>query len=96
MKGSLQKHHGLKLSYMPLLIKATSLALTKFPMLNATVNADVTEMIYHGQHNIGVAMDTPKGLIVPVIKGVQQKSVIEVASELSLLQVRLCDFKKDV
>lgn len=86
LKGSLQKHHGLKLSYMPLLIKATSLALTKFPMLNATVNADVTEMIYHGQHNIGVAMDTPKGLIVPVIKGVQQKSVIEVASELSLLQ----------
>lgn len=87
LKGALQKQHGIKLSYMPLLIKATSLALVKFPMLNATVTSDVTEMIYHGQHNIGVAMDTPKGLIVPVIKGVQSKSVVDIAIELSQLQV---------
>ncbi len=89
LKGALQKQHGLKLSYMPLLIKATSLALVKFPMLNATVNSDVTEMIYHGQHNIGVAMDTPKGLIVPVIKGVQNKSIVDIAIELNQLQVLL-------
>lgn len=80
-------HRGVKISYMPLLIKITSLALTQFPQLNATVNDDVTEMIYHGNHNIGVAMDTDKGLIVPVIKSVQNKSVFEIAQELNQLQV---------
>lgn len=42
-----------KLSYMPLLIKLTSVALTQFPMLNATVSVDTTFMTYHGDHNIG-------------------------------------------
>jgi len=86
LKGELHKRFGIKLSYMPLLIKATSLALIQYPMLNATVNADVTEIVYHSQHNIGVAMDTPKGLIVPVIKSVQSKSIVEIALELNLLQ----------
>lgn len=78
---------GVKLSYMPILIKATSMALLQFPMLNATVNAEVTEMTYHANHNIGIAMDTPKGLVVPVIKQVQNKSIFEIAIALSQLQV---------
>jgi 2-oxoisovalerate dehydrogenase E2 component (dihydrolipoyl transacylase) len=85
LKGPLGKQ-GIKLSYMPLIIKATSLALAEYPMLNATVNAEVTEMIHHANHNIGVAMDTPKGLIVPVIKSVQNKSIADIARELNSLQ----------
>lgn len=78
---------GIKLSYMPMILKATSLALLQFPMLNAHVSHDLTEMIYKGDHNLGVAMDTPSGLIVPVIKRVQQKSIIDIAYDLQDLQV---------
>ncbi len=45
-------------------------------------------MIYHSNHNIGLAMDTPKGLLVPVIKQVQLKSILDIAIELGHLQVR--------
>jgi 2-oxoisovalerate dehydrogenase E2 component (dihydrolipoyl transacylase) len=77
---------GLKLSYLPFVIKAASLALTQFPMLNSTVNADVTEVVYHANHNIGVAMDTPNGLVVPVLRAVQNKSIFEISQELTALQ----------
>lgn len=85
LKSTLAKRN-IKLSYMPLLIKAASMALSQYPQLNATVNADVTEMTYHGNHNIGVAMDTPKGLVVPVLKAVQSKTIVEIATELTALQ----------
>jgi 2-oxoisovalerate dehydrogenase E2 component (dihydrolipoyl transacylase) len=78
---------GIKMSYMPLMLKATSLALLQFPQLNSTVNADCTEMIYHANHNIGVAVDTPKGLVVPVIRDIQKKSIFEIAVALGELQV---------
>ena len=52
-----------KLSYMPFFIKASSLSLMEFPILNATTNDDASEMIYRAEHNISVAMDTPKGII---------------------------------
>lgn len=80
-----------KVSYMPILVKCLSVALTQYPILNATLvgaeSGDVSNMQlqYRGSHNIGVAMDTPQGLIVPNIKDVQNKSVLEVASELHRL-----------
>jgi len=77
---------GLKLSYMPFMIKAASLALMQYPQLNSTVNADVSEVVHHASHNIGVAMDTPNGLMVPVIKGVQNKSIFELAAEMMQMQ----------
>ena len=80
------KARNIKVSYMPIMIKAASIALAQYPMLNATVAADVSETIYHAHHNIGVAMDTPRGLIVPVIKNVQSKSIFDIASELASLQ----------
>ncbi len=87
---------GLKLSYMPLIIKATSMSLLQFPMLNASLNVDATELTYHASHNIGVAMDTPKGLIVPVIKNVQDKSITEIAKELADLQVRFSSINSKI
>lgn len=86
LNEALAAGYGLKLSYLPLLLKAMSLALHDFPVLNASVSKDETSVTYHGEHNIGVAMDTPKGLLVPCIKGVQGKSVFEVALDLKELQ----------
>jgi len=77
---------GLKLSYLPFVLKAASLALEQFPVLNATTNADVSELVQHASHNIGVAMDTPSGLVVPVIKAIQSKSIFEISAELMSLQ----------
>jgi 2-oxoisovalerate dehydrogenase E2 component (dihydrolipoyl transacylase) len=88
MRSDLKKlaeSRGLKLSYMPFIIKAASLALEQYPMLNSTVNSEVTEVVYHASHNIGVAMDTPTGLVVPVIKNVQNKSIFDIAEEMSTL-----------
>lgn len=85
LKADLGKR-GIKFSYMPLLIKATSLALAHYPVLNASIAENGTEMIYHSNHNIGLAMDTPKGLLVPVIKQVQLKSILDIAIELGHLQ----------
>lgn len=80
-----------KLSYMPFIIKAMSMALHQYPVLNARVEvtADAPgkpSLIHRSQHNIGVAMDTPMGLIVPVIKNVNARSVMSIASELVRLQ----------
>ncbi|KAI9501228.1 2-oxoacid dehydrogenases acyltransferase-domain-containing protein, partial [Coemansia spiralis] len=77
-----------KMSFMPFFIKATSLALAKYPILNAKVIVDKdsqSKLLYRAAHNIGVAMDTQVGLIVPNIKNVQTKSLIEIAAELQRL-----------
>ncbi len=78
---------GLKISYMPLLLKAASISLKKYPMLNSAVNKDASEVTYFASHNVGVAMDTPKGLVVPVVKNVQDLSIFEIAAEIQRLQV---------
>jgi len=78
---------GVKLSYMPFILKATSNALKQFPSLNAHVtDADCSEVVYKGAHNIGMAMDTPRGLLVPNVKNVHDKSILEIAQELQRLQ----------
>ena len=84
LKPSAEKR-GVKMSYLPFIIKAASLALKQFPQVNAHVNADCTSVTHRASHNIGLAMDTPRGLLVPNIKNVQNKSVFEVASELNRL-----------
>ena len=72
----------IKLSYMPFLIKACSLALSEYPQLNAHVNADCSVLTHRAAHNIGIAVDTPRGLLVPNIKNVQALSVADIAAEL--------------
>ncbi|TVQ68961.1 MAG: dihydrolipoyllysine-residue acetyltransferase [Oceanospirillales bacterium] len=76
---------GLRLSLMPLFIKALSLALQQHPLLNSRVNEDCTEIIYQEDHNIGFAVDTPSGLLVPNIKGVQHLNLMEITAELNEL-----------
>lgn len=77
---------GIKLTYMPFFIKAASKALEKFSILNAKVDESCEKLTYRKSHNIGVAMDTSYGLVVPNIKNVQKLSLLEVAEELNLLQ----------
>jgi 2-oxoisovalerate dehydrogenase E2 component (dihydrolipoyl transacylase) len=72
---------GVKLSFMPFFIKAMSLALEKFPIINSQVNADCSEVTYFDDHNIGLAVDSKIGLVVPNIKGVQHLSLLEVAKK---------------
>jgi len=79
---------GVKLSYMPILIKAASIALRDFAILNSSLSADESEIIYKASHNIGLAMDTPNGLVVPNIKDVQDKSILEIAVDLNALQAK--------
>lgn len=79
-----------KLSYLPFIIKAVSLALYQFPILNARVDIDPEtskpSLVMRSQHNIGVAMDTPQGLLVPVIKNVGSMNIVSIAAELTRLQ----------
>ncbi|KAJ3208638.1 hypothetical protein HDU82_002172 [Entophlyctis luteolus] len=82
-----------KISYMPIFIKALSLALNEFPILNSkimipdgAVDGSNAKLLYRAEHNIGVAMDTPFGLIVPNIKDVQNKSILDIAVELDRLK----------
>eukprot|EP00946_MAST-07B_sp_MAST-7B-sp1_P000842 g842.t1 len=80
------KSKNVKLSYMPLMIKAASLALTEFPVLNAAVSDDEQTLTYRGAHNICIAMDTPRGLLVPNVKNCEQRSIFDIAYELNRLQ----------
>ncbi|RVE42027.1 hypothetical protein evm_013331 [Chilo suppressalis] len=83
---TIAEEHGVKLTYMPIIIKAASLSLTAFPILNSSLDSTCENLTYKGSHNIGVAMDTPNGLVVPTIKNVQNKSILELARELNALQ----------
>lgn len=79
---------GVKLSFMPFFIKAMSLALQQFPIINSQVNSDCTEITYFNDHNIGLAVDSKIGLVVPNIKGVQHLSLFEIAQQVNLLVER--------
>lgn len=76
---------GVKLTHLPFLIKSLSMALKKFPVMNSTVDEGVTQIQVRAAHNIGIAIATNHGLVVPNIKNVQKLSVLEIATELSRL-----------
>lgn len=75
----------LRFTIMPIFIKATSMALSEFPLLNAKLDSENSNVIYQRSHNISVAMNTKDGLIVPNIKSVEQMSMLEIAEELMRL-----------
>ncbi len=75
------KDQGIKLNYLPFILKATALALKKHRQLNAEMDMDNGKMIYKKYYNIGIAVDTEKGLVVPVIKNVDKLSIYELAQK---------------
>uniref|UniRef100_A0A1B6EFV7 Dihydrolipoamide acetyltransferase component of pyruvate dehydrogenase complex n=1 Tax=Clastoptera arizonana TaxID=38151 RepID=A0A1B6EFV7_9HEMI len=77
---------GIKMSYLPFILKALSMSLLEYPILNSTVDESSQTIIYKGVHNIGIAVDSPSGLLVPNIKNVQNLSILQIAKEASRLQ----------
>ena len=75
----------LKITMMPLFIKALSLAIKEFPIVNSSPNEDLTELTYRANHNIGLAVDGKTGLLVPNLKNVEQLGILDVAREVSRL-----------
>uniref|UniRef100_A0A182QQF0 Dihydrolipoamide acetyltransferase component of pyruvate dehydrogenase complex n=1 Tax=Anopheles farauti TaxID=69004 RepID=A0A182QQF0_9DIPT len=80
--------HGIKLTYMPFFLKAASNALLQYPILNSSFDEAAESVVYKSYHNISVAMQTPQGLVVPNVKHVEQKSILQIATELNALQER--------
>jgi pyruvate/2-oxoglutarate dehydrogenase complex dihydrolipoamide acyltransferase (E2) component len=80
------ERRGVHLSYLPFFLKAASLALRQYPVLNSTFDADQEQLTYRAAHNIGVAVDSPSGLVVPNVKNVQNLTILEIAQQLNHLQ----------
>jgi pyruvate dehydrogenase E2 component (dihydrolipoamide acetyltransferase) len=84
----LGQESNVKVTFMPFIMKATALALAKFPMLNGHLDETTQELVRFGYVNLGIAMDTDNGLIVPVVKEVQSKGILQLAVELNELAER--------
>lgn len=78
---------SVKLTFLPFIIKALVAAIQDHPLLNATLNDEDEEIIVKKYYNFGIAVDVPDGLIVPVVKGVDQKSIFDLAGEIQTLAV---------
>ncbi len=79
---------GVKVTFMPFIMKACATALAKFPMLNGHLDEASQELVRCHYVNLGIAMDTDNGLIVPVVKEVQSKGILQLAQELNELAER--------
>ena len=86
VKGPFQERHGVKLTYLPLVTRATSEALLAFPMVNAELRGD--ELIVRKHVNMGIAVSYDQGLIVPVVRGVDAMNVPGIASAIADLAAR--------
>jgi pyruvate dehydrogenase E2 component (dihydrolipoamide acetyltransferase) len=87
---------GVHLTYLPFFIKAAIAALKQHPYLNATLDEEHEEIILKKYYNIGVAVDTPDGLLVPVVKGADAKSILDIAKEIEILASKAKERKLDL
>ncbi len=88
-----KKGASFSLSILPFVIKASVAALKEFPSFNASLDERSSEIIHKHYYHIGVAVDTPEGLIVPVIRDADSKGILEIAEELSELSAKARDRK---
>ena len=84
MKAEAEKK-GVRLTPLPFLIKAAAYALTELPQVNASIDPSTDEIVRKGYVHIGIAVDTPDGLMVPVVRDADQKGIWEIAAEVSEL-----------
>lgn len=84
---------GVKLTVTVFLIKALALALRKFPKFNASIDVETEEILYKQYCHVGVAVDTPNGLLVPVVRDADTKSLVEIATEVPALAAKARDRK---
>jgi pyruvate dehydrogenase E2 component (dihydrolipoamide acetyltransferase)/2-oxoisovalerate dehydrogenase E2 component (dihydrolipoyl transacylase) len=88
LRGNVKRqadNEGLQVTYVPFILRALSLCITKYPLLNSSYAETEQKIIVHHQHNIGIAVSTPHGLIVPVIKGVQEMTLEQIIRTYNLL-----------
>lgn len=90
-KEVFQKEHGAKLTFLPFFIKAAISALKAFPDVNAFIDGD--DIVYNAHQHIGIAVSTPTGLVVPVIRNADQLSFLEMTRQISLLADKARDRK---
>ncbi len=80
--------YGIKVTYLPFVIKALVATLHEYPMFNASIDDEAGEIVYKKTFNIGFATDTPHGLTVPVIKNADEKSILELSAQITDLSTR--------
>jgi pyruvate dehydrogenase E2 component (dihydrolipoamide acetyltransferase) len=83
------KKSGIKFTMLGFLMKASVVALKQFPEFNASLSADGESLILKGYYHIGIAVDTPNGLVVPVIRDVDRKGLLDLAKELQAVSERM-------
>jgi 2-oxoglutarate dehydrogenase E2 component (dihydrolipoamide succinyltransferase) len=91
VKNEFLKREGVKLTFLPFFAKATVEALKQHPVLNSTLNSDASEVTYHDAEHLAIAVDTPKGLLVPVIKDAGDLSVAGLAKKIVDVAARTRD-----
>ena len=79
-KDKFEKEHGVKLGFMSFFVKAAVAALKKYPIINASV--DGNDIVYHGYFDIGIAVGSPRGLVVPIIRNADQLSIADIEKKI--------------
>ncbi|HEX7634032.1 MAG TPA: 2-oxoglutarate dehydrogenase complex dihydrolipoyllysine-residue succinyltransferase, partial [Noviherbaspirillum sp.] len=90
-KDKFEKEHGVKLGFMSFFVKAAVAALKKYPILNASV--DGNDIVYHGYFDIGIAVGSPRGLVVPILRDVDQMTIAEIEKKIAEFGVKAKDGK---
>jgi len=90
-KDRFEKEHGVKLGFMSFFIKAVAAALKRYPVLNASI--DGGDIVYHGYFDIGIAVSSPRGLVVPILRDADQLSIPEIEKGVADLATRARDAK---
>jgi len=89
-----EKEHGVKLGFMSFFVKAAVAALKKYPVLNASV--DGNDIVYHGYFDIGIAVGSPRGLVVPVLRNVDQMSFADIEKKIAEFGAKAKDGKLSI
>ena len=90
---AIAEEQDIKLTYLPYVVKALVSTLKKYPILNASFDDETEELIYKHYYNIGIAADTDRGLLVPVVKDADRKSMFDISAEINELATKARDGK---
>ena len=93
-KEQFEKTHGVKLGFMSFFVKAATHALKKFPLLNASV--DGNDIVYHGYFDIGIAVSSPRGLVVPILRDVDQMNLADIEKKIAEFGVKAREGKLSI
>ena len=93
-KDQFEKVHGVKLGFMSFFVKAATHALKKFPLLNASV--DGNDIVYHGYFDIGIAVSSPRGLVVPILRDVDQMNLADIEKKIAEFGAKARDGKLSI